>query len=79
MSYALALGEACPPCYTPSGGQCTLCPDGADDFPECAGCVNGQRDTIASAVQESLITPVIAGVATMLLVTYLSSKLLKKS
>lgn len=78
MSYAVtSLGDVCPPCYMMSGGECSLCPDGADDFPECAGCVNGQRETLVSAATNSLVVPIVAGVVTTLLVAYLSSKLLK--
>ncbi len=76
MSYARALGETCPECYLSSGDGCTLCPDDAADFPECAGCVNGSRVTLLSAAQNSIVAPVVAGVITTLLVAWLSSKFL---
>lgn len=69
-------GGACPDCYIASGGDCEICPDGADDFPECSGCVNGARETLKSAISDSLVFPVIAGVVTTLLVAYLSGKIL---
>ncbi len=72
------LGAICPECYVNSGGDCELCPDGADDFPECAGCVNGVRATLKSTLSDSLVFPVIAGVVTTLLVAYLSGKILHK-
>ncbi len=70
------LGEICPECYIASGGDCEICPDGADDFPECAGCVNGRRENLKSTLSDSLVIPVIAGVVTTLLVAYLSGKIL---
>lgn len=77
MSYharARALGDVCPECYMNSGDGCTLCPDDAVDFPECAGCVNGSRQTLLKSAQSSIVAPVIAGVATTLLVAWISSK-----
>lgn len=71
-----ALGDTCPPCYISAGSDCEICPDGADDFPECAGCVNGARTTLVSAAEQSIFAPVIAGVLTALLVAYFSHKFL---
>lgn len=51
------LGDVCPPCYINSGGDCEICPDGADDFPECAGCVNGVRASLVSAATSSIFAP----------------------
>lgn len=73
------LGDVCPTCYLNSGSDCEICPDGADDFPECAGCVNGARATLVSAAEQSIFAPVIAGVLTALLVTYFSHKFLGDS
>lgn len=71
------LGEACGPCMIQSGSDCEICPDGAsDDFPECAGCINGVRPSVVSAAEQSILFPVVAGVLTTLLVTYLSIRLL---
>lgn len=75
-----SLGEACGPCMIASGGDCEICPDGAgDDFPECSGCVNGVRQSVISAAEESLIFPIVAGVVTTLAVAWLSTKLFKKA
>jgi hypothetical protein len=83
MSYARTmrgLGADCGPCTIASGGDCEICPDGAsDDFPECAGCVNGMRQTAISAVEQSLLFPIVTGVLTTLAVVWLSHKMLKKS
>ena len=82
MSYVRtrSLGEACGPCMIASGGDCEICPDGASsDFPECAGCVNGVRQSVVGAAAESPLFPIVAGVVTTLAVTWLSMKLLKKS
>lgn len=76
MSGCGALGEVCPPCYINSGGDCEICPDGAGDFPECAGCVNGVRASLVSEATSSIFAPVVAGVLTTLLVAYLSSKIM---
>lgn len=71
------LGDACGPCYINSGSDCEICPDGAgDDFPECAGCVNGVRASVISAAESSIFAPVVAGVLTALLVTYFSHRFL---
>ena len=85
MSYArasvrgLGLGAECGPCMIASGGDCEICPDGAgNDFPECAGCVNGARASLVSSVEESLIFPIVAGVATTLVVAWLSVKILRQ-
>lgn len=80
MSYAAlrSLGEICPPCYITSGGSCELCPDGAIDFPECAGCVNGVRASLVSEASQSILAPVVAGVLTTLLVAWLSAKILHR-
>lgn len=80
MSYAVlgrALGEICPPCYITSGSSCEICPDGADDFPECAGCINGVRASLVSDASQSILLPVVAGVMTTLLVAWLSAKILR--
>jgi hypothetical protein len=74
-----SLGEVCPPCYVNSGSECSLCPDDASDFPECAGCVNGVRASLVSAASQSIVAPVVAGVLTTLLVAWLSSKILDHS
>lgn len=71
------LGEACGPCMIASGDACEICPDGASaDFPECAGCINGVRQSAISEAEQSLLFPIVAGVVTTLLVTYLSVKIL---
>jgi hypothetical protein len=63
-----------------SGTDCEICPDGASsDFPECAGCVNGVRQSTAAAIKGSVFFPIAAGIATALTVAWLSTKLLKKS
>lgn len=73
------LGDACGPCMIASGSDCEICPDGAgDDYPECAGCVNGLRPTALSEAEQSLFFPIVAGVVTTLLVTYLSMKMLRE-
>lgn len=83
MSYARTLrglGADCGPCMIASGSDCEICPDGAgDDFPECAGCVNGVRASAISSAEQSLIFPIVAGVVTTLAVAWLSTKLLKKA
>ncbi len=83
MSYARSihgLGAECGPCMIASGGDCEICPDGAStDFPECAGCVNGVRQSALSTAEESLVFPIVAGVITTLAVAWLSTKLLKKA
>jgi hypothetical protein len=71
-----ALGDVCPTCYLNSGSECTLCPDGADDIPECAGCVNGVRASLVSAAGQSIFLPVVAGVLTTLTVAWLSARIL---
>ena len=72
-----ALGEVCGPCMIQSGSDCEICPDGAsDDFPECAGCVNGLRPSVVSAAEQSILFPVVAGVLTTLIVAYLSVRLI---
>ncbi len=72
-----ALGETCGPCTIASGSDCEICPDDAgDDFPECSGCVNGERASAISSVEQSLLFPIVAGVVTTLAVTYLSYKIL---
>jgi bacterioferritin-associated ferredoxin len=80
MSYARSirgLGADCGPCTIAAGDACEICPDGvSDDFPECAGCVNGMRQTVISAAEQSLIFPIVAGVVTTLAVAWLSTKLL---
>lgn len=80
MSYARSirgLGEACGPCMISSGDSCEICPDGVSaDFPECAGCVNGVRQSAISEAEQSLIFPIVAGVVTTLTVAWLSTKLL---
>jgi len=78
MSYVQVrgLGEICGPCTIASGSDCEICPDDAgDDFPECAGCVNGVRPTAISAVEQSLLFPIVAGVVTTLAVAWLSVKI----
>lgn len=80
MSYVAVrgLGDACGPCTIAAGSDCEICPDDAgDDFPECSGCVNGVRTTAISAVEQSLLFPIIAGVATTLAVAWLSVKILR--
>jgi len=82
MSYAAirGLGDACGPCTIASGGDCEICPDGASaDFPECAGCVNGVRTSLVEAAKESLLFPIVAGVATTLVVTLLIRAFSKKA
>ncbi len=80
MSYVRSLrslGEACGPCRIASGSDCEICPDGAGaDFPECSGCVNGERVSLVSAAEESLLFPIVAGVVTTLAVAWLSVKIL---
>lgn len=72
-----ALGDACGPCMISSGSDCEICPDGAgDDFPECSGCVNGVRQSAMSEAEQSLLFPIVAGVVTTLLVTFLSMRIL---
>lgn len=75
----VGLGDTCPECYISFGGDCEICPDDADDFPECAGCVNGVRASFKSEVGNSIFLPVVAGVLTTLLAAYLSSKFLRQS
>jgi hypothetical protein len=73
------LGAACGPCTIAASSDCEICPDNAGpDFPECDGCVNGVRQSATSAVTQSFVFPIVAGVVTMLTVTWLSAKILRK-
>lgn len=73
------LGDACGPCMIASGSSCEICPDNAGpDFPECNGCVNGVRQSTTDAIKSSLLFPIVGGVVTMLAVTWLSAKILRK-
>lgn len=73
------LGDACGPCMISSGSSCEICPDNAGpDYPECDGCVNGVRQSTTSAVTHDFVFPIVAGVVTMLTVTWLSTKILRK-
>ena len=75
----LGAASGCPECTISSGGECAICPDDAsDDFPECAGCQNGVRQNLKSALSDSILVPVVAGVLTTLCVAYLSSKILRQ-
>ncbi len=80
MSYVAVrgLGDACGPCMIASGSDCEICPDGAgDDFPECAGCVNGVRTSLVAEARQSLLFPIVAGVVTTLAVTWLTLKIMR--
>jgi hypothetical protein len=72
-----ALGDVCPPCYISAGGTCEICPDDAVDFPECRGCVNGTRPSVTEAFRQSLFFPILGGVATTLLATFLAQRLFR--
>lgn len=65
------LGQACPPCYIPAGGQCVSCPEGSD-LPECLDCVGGQlrlgpmpwyERPLAGPVVVGLVSAVALGIA----------------
>lgn len=65
------LGQSCPPCYIPAGGQCVACPEGSS-LPECADCVGGQlmrgpipwyERPLAGPIVIGLVSAVALGIA----------------
>ncbi len=68
------LGNVCGDCMIVVGSDCIPCPDGAN-FPECVGCINGERPEKTDPVKDVLV-PVVIGVFTTLAVALIAHKLM---